>query len=99
MIDASHCLVAACRANVRGEKAGAAFIWPSSWQVIPDTIRQQEIDAMTPDEAKNALASVAQALRRQAPNEELQRRLRHEFELLMQRLKELRKEEVDPTDT
>ncbi len=98
-IDASHCIVAACRANIRGEKAGAVFIWPSSWQVIPDTIRQQEIDAMTPDEAKNALASVAQALRRQAPNEDLQRRLHHEFGLLMQRLKELRKEEADPTES
>ncbi|MCZ6850978.1 MAG: hypothetical protein O7F17_04995 [Planctomycetota bacterium] len=98
-IDASHCIVAASRAKIRGEKAGAVFIWPSSWQVIPDTIRQQEIDAMTPDEAKNALASVAQSLRRQAPNEDLQRRLHHEFGLLMQRLKELRKEEADPTES
>jgi hypothetical protein len=55
---------------------------------IPDAVTQQQVDAMTKSEAKEALAAVAEARQSSGLDDETKARLKNEFDMLMKRVRQ-----------
>ncbi len=67
-------------------------------QDIPDPVTPEQIAAMTLPEAQEAWSRVAHALRRSVADADTRKRLREEFRLVRDRIRELRPEDAEPAE-